>query len=58
VRKVLQFCKVKWEKTIKETRDKKATEDYDVPGDVLNFAGEDGLSLMSQLIKNICEIGE
>jgi hypothetical protein len=41
-----------------ERRDKKAPGIYDVLGDVLKFWGEDGLSLMSQLIKNICETGE
>jgi hypothetical protein len=32
-------------KAIKETRDKKATGDDDVPGDVLRLLGEDGLRL-------------
>jgi hypothetical protein len=32
--KALIFCKVKWKKAIKEMRDKKATGDDDVPGDV------------------------
>jgi hypothetical protein len=35
-------------------RDKKATEDDNVPGDVLKLLG-DVLRLMIQLISNICE---
>jgi hypothetical protein len=38
------------EKAIKEIRDKKATGDDDVPGDVFKLLGEDGLRLMTQLI--------
>jgi hypothetical protein len=34
-------------------RDKKATRDDDVPGDVLKLLGEDGLKLMTQLINSI-----
>jgi hypothetical protein len=34
-------------------RDKKATGDDEVPGDVLKLLGEDGLKLMTQLIKSI-----
>jgi hypothetical protein len=34
-------------------RDKKATGDDDVPGDVLKLLGEDGLRLMTQLINSI-----
>jgi hypothetical protein len=34
-------------------RDKKATGDDDVPGDVLKLLGEDGLWLMTQLINSI-----
>jgi hypothetical protein len=41
------------EKAIKEMRDKKATGDEDVPGDVLKLLGEDGLRLMTQLINSI-----
>jgi hypothetical protein len=40
------------EKAIKEMRDKRATGDDDVPGDVLKLLGEDGLKLMTQLINN------
>jgi hypothetical protein len=46
------------EKAIKEIRDKKSTGDNDVPGNVLKMLGEDGLSLMTQLIDNIYETGE
>jgi hypothetical protein len=43
---------VKWKKTIKNMREKKATAD-DVPEDVLKFWGEDGVGLMTVMIKNI-----
>jgi hypothetical protein len=46
------------EKAIKMMRDKKATGDDDVPGDVLKLLGEDGLRIMTQLINNIYETGE
>jgi hypothetical protein len=46
------------EKVIKEMRDKKATDDYDITGDVLKLLGEDGLRLMTQLMNNIHEIGK
>jgi hypothetical protein len=45
-------------KAIKGMRDKKATCDDDVPGDVLKLLGGDGLRLMTQLINNIYETGE
>jgi hypothetical protein len=35
------------EKAIKEMRDKKATGNDDVSGDVLKLLGEDGLKLMT-----------
>jgi hypothetical protein len=41
------------EKAIKEMRDKKATGDDDVPGDLLKLLGEDGLRLMTKLINSI-----
>jgi hypothetical protein len=41
------------EKATKEMRDKKATGDDDVPGDVLKLLGEDGLRLMTQLINSM-----
>jgi hypothetical protein len=41
--KPLYFAK--WvEKSIDGMTDKKATEDYEVPGDVLKLLGEDGLT--------------
>jgi hypothetical protein len=46
------------EKAIKEMRDKKATGDDDVPGDVLKLLGEDALRIMIYLISNIYETGE
>jgi hypothetical protein len=39
-------------------RDKKATGDDDVPGDVLKLLGEDCLRLMTQLINSIYVTGE
>jgi hypothetical protein len=46
------------EKAIKEMRDKKATGDDDVPGDVLKVLGEDGLKLMTQLINCVYVTGQ
>jgi hypothetical protein len=46
------------EKGIKEIRDKRATGDEVVPGDVLRWLGEDGLRLMTQLISSIYVTGE
>jgi hypothetical protein len=43
---------------IKEMRDKKATGDDNVPGDVLKLLGKDGLRLMTQLINSIHVTGE
>ena len=39
-------------------RNKKATGDDDVPGDVLKLQGEDGLKIMTKLINTIYETGE
>jgi hypothetical protein len=38
---------------IKNMRDKKATEDNGVPGDLFKLFGEDGLRLIKETIKNI-----
>jgi hypothetical protein len=46
------------ETAIKEMRDKKATGDDDVPGDVLRLLGEDSLRIVTQLINNIQETGD
>ena len=46
------------EKAIKEMRNKKATGDDDVPGDVLKLLGEGGLKIMMKLINTIYETGE
>jgi hypothetical protein len=46
------------EKAIKDMRDKKATGDDDVPGDVLKLLGEDGLRLKTQLINSTYVTGE
>jgi hypothetical protein len=39
-------------------RDKKATGDDDVPGDILRLWGEDGLRTVTQLIDKLHESGE
>jgi hypothetical protein len=46
------------EKVTKEMRNKKATGDDDVPGDVLKLFGEVGLKIMTKLINTIYETGE
>jgi len=46
------------EKAVKEMRNKKATGDDDVPGDVLKLLGEGGLKIMTKLINTIYEAGE
>jgi hypothetical protein len=43
---------------IKEMRNKKATGDDDVPGDVLKLMGEGGLKIMTKLINTIYGTGE
>ena len=49
---------VKYIKEIKEMRNKKATGDGDVPGDVLKLLGECGLKIMMKLINTIYETGQ
>jgi len=46
------------EKDIKEMRNKEATGDDDVPGDVLKLLGEGGLKIMTKLINTIYETGD
>jgi hypothetical protein len=46
------------EKAIKEMRNKKATVDDDVPGDVLKLFGEGGLKIMTKLVNTIYKTGE
>jgi hypothetical protein len=46
------------EKAIKEMRNKKATGDDDLRGDVLKLMGEGGLKIMIKLINTIYETGE
>jgi hypothetical protein len=46
------------EKDIMEMRNKKATGDYDVPGNVLKLWGKGGLKIMSTFINTIYETGE
>jgi hypothetical protein len=45
-------------KAIKEMRNKKATGDDNVRGDVLKLFGERGLKIMTKLINTIYETGE
>jgi hypothetical protein len=46
------------EKAIKEVRNKKATGDDDVPGDVPKLLGDGGLKIMTKLINTLYETGE
>jgi hypothetical protein len=46
------------EKAIKEMRVKKATGDDDVPAEVLELLGEDGLRIVTQLISHLHETGQ
>jgi hypothetical protein len=46
------------EKAIKEMRNKEATGDDDLPGDVLKSLGEGGLKIMTKLINTIYKTGE
>ena len=46
------------ERAIKEMRNRKATGDDDVPGDVLNVLGEGGLKILKKLLKTIYETGD
>jgi len=39
-------------------KNKKATGDDDIPGDVLKLLGGGGLKVMTKLINTICETGE
>jgi len=45
-------CEV--EKSIKKLRNKKATRDNNVPGDVLKLLGEGGLKITTKLMHTIC----
>jgi len=49
-------CEV--ENPIKEMKNRKATGDADVPGDVLKLLGEGGLKILTKLISTIYETGE
>ena len=46
------------EKAIKEMRNKKATGDDEVPGDVFKLLGEGGLKILTKLINTIYETGQ
>jgi hypothetical protein len=46
------------EKAIKKMRNKKATEDDDVFGDLIKLLGEGGLKIMKKLVNTIYETGE
>jgi hypothetical protein len=45
-------------KAMKGMRNKKATGDDDVPGDVLKLLGEHGLTIVTQMMNKIYETGE
>jgi len=44
------------EKAVKEMRNRKATGDDDVPGDVLKLLGEGGLKILTKLINTIMKL--
>jgi len=46
------------EKAIKEMRNRKATGDDDIPGDVLKLLGEGGLNILTKLSNTIYNTGE
>jgi hypothetical protein len=46
---------VKWEKTVNEMKDRKATGNDDVPVDILKTFGEYGLKTVTQIIDNMYE---
>jgi len=46
------------EKAVKEMRGKESTGDDDIPGDVLEMLGEDGVRLLTYLINILYETGE
>ena len=46
------------EKAIKEMRNRKATGDDDIPGDVLKLLGEGGLKILTKLSNTIYNTGE
>jgi len=48
----------KVEESIKEMRNREATGDDDIPGDVLKLLGEGGLKILTKLINTIYETGE
>ena len=46
------------EKAIKEMRNRKASEDDDIPGDVLKLLGEGGLKILTKLSITLYNTGE
>ena len=46
------------EKAVEEMRNRKATGDDDVPGDMLKLLGEGGLKILTKLINTVYETGE
>ena len=46
------------EKAIKEMRNRNATIDDDVPGDVLKLLGEGGMKMLAKLINTVYETGK
>ena len=52
------ILQVEVEKVIKEMRNRKATVDGDLPGDVLKLLGEGDVKILTKLINTIYETGE
>jgi len=46
------------ENAISEMKDKKSTGDEDVPDEVLTLVGEDGLRIVTTMLKNIFKTGK
>jgi hypothetical protein len=46
------------ENAISEMKDKKSTGDEDVPDEELTLVGEDGLRIVTTLLKNISQTGK
>ena len=52
------ILQVEVEKVIKEMRNRKATVDGDLPGDVLKLLGEGDVKILTKLINTIYKTGE
>jgi len=54
-RKGLTSCILEW-KMLSEMRDKRATGDDDVAGDIFRLLGEDSIKIMTQLISRYMKL--